>query len=313
MSDPARNGVPGANRIDHRARTAHDDAVASGRSHYADPATGYLVFTGPALAGRGHCCGSGCRHCPYPLEERRRAGRCPSPASSSGQAVPVLAQAQVGSVNVGVPRAARARSGVSGIDKRPVAGPVRVGAPPAGCSGLDGDSICDPENHGGPDQAVYAFTREEMDWWQDRLGRPLANGTFGENLTTTGLDVTGARLGERWQVGEAVLEVTGPRIPCATFAVWMHERGWLRAFTERARPGAYLRVVTPGHLQAGDAIEVRFRPQHDVDIGLTFRALTRERNLLPRLLNAGEHLGNELRERARAGREFELEAEPRFD
>jgi MOSC domain-containing protein YiiM len=218
---------------------------------------------------------------------------------------------RVGSVNVGVPRAVRAKSGLSGIDKRPVAGPVKVSAPGAGQSGVDGDTICDTPNHGGPGQAVYAFAREDLDWWERQLGRPLPDGTFGENLTTTGLDVTGARLGEQWLVGsELVLAVTGPRIPCATFAVWMGERGWLKAFTARARPGAYLRVVTPGVLQAGDRIEVVHRPDHDVDVGLTFRALTRERALLPRLLVAGDDLDPELRELALAGHGFDLDDEP---
>ncbi len=252
---------------------------------------------------------------------RRRCtppGAC-SPCAASGPRTPrsrwhivceterVQSDRRISSVNVGVPRTVGAKSGLSGIDKRPVAGPVRVGVPAAGRSGLDGDSICDTASHGGPGQAVYAFSREELDFWQDRLGRALPNGTFGENLTTVGLDVTSARLGERWQIGgKLVLAVTGPRIPCATFAVWMKERGWLKAFTGRARPGAYLRVVTPGDACANDAIEVVHRPGHDVDVGLCFRALTREHGLLPRLLAADEELEPELRERALAGRGFDL-------
>lgn len=211
------------------------------------------------------------------------------------------------SVNVGVPRAVRAKSGLTGIDKRPVVDAVRVSAPGVGRSGLEGDSIYDTANHGGPDQAVYAFAREDLDWWEGQLGRKLSSGIFGENITTVALDVTGARLGERWRVGEElVLAVSGPRVPCATFAVWMGERGWLKAFTTRARPGAYLRVLAPGQVKAGDAIEVVHRPEHDVDIGLTFRALTRERGLLPRLLAAGGDLGPELRERALAGRGIDV-------
>lgn len=236
--------------------------------------------------------------------DTRSAGR----ACENGDVGP---QGEVGSVNVGVPRAVRAKSGLSGIDKRPVGGAVRVAAPGAGGSGLDGDSICDTENHGGPNQAVYAFAREDLDWWQGQLGRDLANGSFGENLTTRGVDVTAARLGEQWRVGdELILAVTAPRIPCATFAVWMNERGWLKAFTERARPGAYLRVVTPGAVRAGDPITVTHRPDHGVDIGLCFRALTRERELLPRLLAAGDCLEPELRERARDGRGFDIEYGP---
>jgi MOSC domain-containing protein YiiM len=158
---------------------------------------------------------------------------------------------------------------------------------------------------------VYAFAREDLDWWQERLGRPVANGTFGENITTVGLDVTGARLGERWRFGtDLVLAVTGPRIPCATFAAWMATRGWLKDFTARARPGAYLSVVSPGEVRAGDTIEVVRRPSHDVDIALTFRALTRERALLPRLLAAGDDLDAELLALVRAGRGIDPQGEP---
>lgn len=219
--------------------------------------------------------------------------------------------ASVCSVNVGVARAVRSKSGLSGIDKRPAEGSVRITTPAAGRSGLEGDSICDTANHGGPSQAVYAFGREDLDWWQERVGRTLPNGTFGENLTTIGLDVTASRLGEQWKVGDdVVLEVTGPRIPCATFAVWMGERGWLKAFTAQARPGAYLRVLASGNVQEGDAIEVVHRPDHGVDIGLSFRALTRERDLMPRLLAAGDYLEPELRELAIAGRGFDVDEDP---
>lgn len=217
----------------------------------------------------------------------------------------------VESVNVGAPRSIGAKSGLTGIDKRPVQGPVRVAVPGEGRSGLAGDSICDVANHGGPGQAVYAFAREDLNWWQSRLGRSVPDGTFGENLTTVGLDLARAKLGERWRVGsDVVLAVTGPRIPCATFAVWMRTRGWLKAFTAHAHPGAYLRVVTPGSVRPGDRIEVVARPDHSVDIGLCFRALTRRRDLLPQLLAAGEHLEPELRELALAGRGFELEDDP---
>jgi len=196
------------------------------------------------------------------------------------------------SVNLGVPHPSPAtRIGVTGIDKRPVDGPVEVRAPgPRGSglgSGLVGDRILDGGHHGGDDQAVYAYAREDLDEWGGALGRELTGGVFGENLTTQGLDVTGALIGERWRVGpEVLLEVSVPRIPCKTFAHWMDERGWIKRFTERAAPGAYLRVLRAGHLRAGDPVEVVERPDHDVTIGLTFRALTREPDLLPRLLAA---------------------------
>jgi MOSC domain-containing protein YiiM len=181
---------------------------------------------------------------------------------------------------------------VTAIDKQPVDGPVDVRAPGtkrAGLgSGLVGDAICDRRYHGGDDQAVYAYAREDLDDWVATLGRPLPSGCFGENLTTTALDVTSAQIGERWRIGPTLLlEVSCPRIPCRTFAGWLAEHGWIRRFTRAARPGAYLRVIEPGPVQRGDAIAVVDRPTHDVTIGLVFRALTREPLLLDRVLAAG--------------------------
>jgi MOSC domain-containing protein YiiM len=121
---------------------------------------------------------------------------------------------------------------------------------------------------------------------------------FGENLTTSGLDVTAAVIGEHWQIGSAVLEVTAPRIPCRTFAGWLDERGWVKRFTERARPGAYLRVVGEGELQAGDTIRILDHPAHGVSVGEAFRALTTDRDLLPRLLEV-ESLAGKARKRLR--------------
>ena len=181
---------------------------------------------------------------------------------------------------------------VTAIDKRPVDGPVEVRAPGAKRaglgSGLVGDAICDRRYHGGDDQAVYAYAREDLDVWAAALGRPLDSGCFGENLTTAGIDVTSARIGERWRIGRAlVLEVSCPRVPCRTFAGWLAEHGWIRRFTLEVRPGAYLRVVEAGPVQRGDAIEVVDRPSHDLTIGVVFRALTREPLLLERVLAAG--------------------------
>ena len=212
--------------------------------------------------------------------------------------------ALVCSLNVGTALPLATRAGRSGIDKVPTDGPVVVGPPgpggPGG-SGLAGDAICDTAHHGGDDQAVYAYAREDLDHWQDRLGEALRPGTFGENLTTIGLDVTGARLGERWRVGrDVLLEVTTPRIPCATFQVWMGREGWVRDFTRAGRPGAYLRVLTGGAVHSGDPVVVEERPGHGVTIGLAFRALTLEPALLPSLLEAGDHLVDDLRRRAEA-------------
>lgn len=214
--------------------------------------------------------------------------------------------ASVLSVNVGVVGpTAHSDVRVTGIDKRPVTEAVMVREPGprgVGGSGVVGDPICDLRHHGGSDQAVYAYAREDLDFWEGELGRPLRCGAFGENLTTADLDVTGALIGERWQVGDGcVLEVTSPRIPCRTFAGWLAEQRWVRRFTEQRRPGAYLRVVSPGLVRAGDAIRVAARPPHHVSIGFMFRAMTTEKHLFPELTAAGEALPLLLR-RERAGR-----------
>jgi len=193
--------------------------------------------------------------------------------------------------------------GLTGIDKRPEDGPVRVAAPGpkgVGASGPAGDTVMDLSHHGGDDQAVYAVAREDLDGWERELGRPLPNGSFGENLTTEGLDITGALIGERWRIGtEVVLEVTCGRIPCRTFQGHVGEKGWVKRFTRKGAPGAYLRVIEPGEIRAGDPVEVVHRPSHDVTVGLQFLAVTTERELLPRLLAAGEALHPEGREEAR--------------
>jgi MOSC domain-containing protein YiiM len=206
------------------------------------------------------------------------------------------------SVNLGRPRPNPFKKTEStGIGKEPATGPVEVRDPGPKRSGLGsglvGDFIGDGKHHGGHDQAVYAFQREDLDRWEQRLGRDLPNGFFGENLTTSGLEVNEARVGERWRVGaEVELVVTGPRIPCSTFRGWVGEKGWVKLFAADARSGAYLRVVRPGMIQAGDPIEVLHRPDHDVTVSLFFRSQMAERDLLPRLLAAGDDLPVDTRE-----------------
>jgi MOSC domain-containing protein YiiM len=208
------------------------------------------------------------------------------------------APARVISVNTSRPRVVPytdAAGGLTGIGKRPVAGPVEVAAPGprgAGGSGLAGDAVCDLRFHGGDDQAVYAYAREDLDHWQRQLGRPLPDGCFGENLTTTGYDLNSALIGERWRIGaRLVLEVTSGRIPCRTFAGWLDENGadatgWVKRFTHAARPGPFLRVVTPGPVAAGDPLTVLSRPGHEVSVAYLFRAMTTAPELLPRALEA---------------------------
>ncbi|MFB7223413.1 MOSC domain-containing protein [Streptomyces sp. NPDC056227] len=200
-------------------------------------------------------------------------------------------------VNTGRPEAVDytdAAGGVTGIGKQPADGPVRVtdpGPKGTGGSGVAGDAVCDLRHHGGSDQAVYAVAREDLDAWERSLGRPLANGAFGENLTTAGLDVSGARIGERWRIGpDLVLEVTSGRIPCRTFAGHLGEKRWVKRFTEAAAPGAYLRVIEPGEIRAGDPVEIVHRPDHDITVRMQFLAATVRRDLLPELLMARDAL-----------------------
>lgn len=201
--------------------------------------------------------------------------------------------AHVLTVNIASPQPSPADAAeLTGINKRPTTDSVAVRPPGSaqdgGWSGLVGDFIGSREFHGGDDQAVYAYAREDLDNWHPTLGRPISNGTFGENLTTSDVDVTNAVVGERWRVGSdgLVLEVSAPRIPCRTFAAWLDERGWVKAFTQAAAPGAYLRVLSPGTVVAGDEIVVTDRPQHGVTVGLVFRALTTEPESLPTVIVA---------------------------
>ncbi|MWA13025.1 MOSC domain-containing protein [Streptomyces sp. BA2] len=210
------------------------------------------------------------------------------------------------SVNLGRYKAVEytdAPSGGTGIDKQPAEGAVRVTAPGTkgvGGSGVAGDEVCDLRHHGGDDQAVYAYAREDLDEWERLLGRPLPPGSFGENLTTSGLDVSGAKIGERWRVGpDLLLEVTSGRIPCQTFQGHLGETRWVKRFTQQGAPGAYLRVIEPGEIRGGDAMEIVHRPAHDVTVALQFRAVTTERHLLPSLLAAGDALHPESVDAAR--------------
>ena len=192
-----------------------------------------------------------------------------------------MATARVISVNTGRGRDAEwaGRLGRTAIDKRPVPGPVTVGP-----LGLAGDEQVDKPDHGGCEQALYAYAREDLDWWVERLGRELPSGTFGENITTSGLEVTGALIGEVWRLGSAVVQVTSPRIPCAVFAGWMDERQWVKRFADAGRTGAYLRVLEQGQVGAGDPVEVLARPAVRVTIAESARAYYGDVELMRRLL-----------------------------
>jgi MOSC domain-containing protein YiiM len=153
---------------------------------------------------------------------------------------------------------------------------------------VEGDQVADTVHHGGRDQAVYAFAREDLDWWEVELGREIRNGQFAENLTTQGIDVNEAEVGERWRIGTTLFEVAMVRIPCNDFKNWQRvngydDRAWVKRFAEQGRPGPYLRVVEEGLVQAGDELVVTHRPGHGVTVSTMFRALTTDRSLLPQL------------------------------
>jgi MOSC domain-containing protein YiiM len=189
------------------------------------------------------------------------------------------------SVNVGRPRSVAWRGGsiTSAIWKQPVSGPVAIRG-----VNLAGDDQADRQVHGGPDKAIYAYAWSDYRWWHTDFGLPLEPGLFGENLTLDGLDISHARIGERWQIGSAVLEVSQPRVPCYKLGVRLGDPGLPQRFAAAGRPGAYLRIVREGSLAAEDAVSVIYQPDHDLTVGLVSRAYHADRSLLPRLIEVAE-------------------------
>ena len=185
------------------------------------------------------------------------------------------------SVNVSLVRTVvRDRKSVrTAIGKMPVHGPVAVGE-----LGIAGDRQADHRYHGGPDRAVYAYADEDYDWWAHRLGRALAPGRFGENVTLRGIDVSGALIGERWRIGSAVVQVTAPRTPCSKLAMVMDDARFVKTFGEALRPGAYLRVIEPGEVAAGDAADVLSRPDHGVTVAAMADIFLFDRTRIPEAL-----------------------------
>lgn len=185
------------------------------------------------------------------------------------------------SVNVGRVREFEydGRPAISAIWKTPVNGRLSARG-----VNLEGDEQADRAAHGGPDKAIYAYASEDIRWWEQEIGRRLEFGAFGENLTTEGIEVNEALVGERWEIGTTVLEVSEPRIPCWRLAVRMDDKLFPRRFTEALRPGSYLRIVVEGDIGAGDQIRIISRPDHDVTIRDVFRIYTRDRHEVERLL-----------------------------
>jgi MOSC domain-containing protein YiiM len=163
--------------------------------------------------------------------------------------------------------------GKTGIDKRAVEGPVTFAN-----EEVTGDVIVDRNHHGGFDQAVYAYSREDADWWQKQLGITIDNGRFGENLTTSGIDVNQALVGERWKIGSTILEVSQPRIPCRVFAGFWQRPTLIKEFMESGKPGTYLRIIQEGQINAGDVIELVSKPDHQITIADLYAAKNGERS-----------------------------------
>jgi MOSC domain-containing protein YiiM len=187
------------------------------------------------------------------------------------------------SVNVGRPKIVETekREVSTAIWKQPVEGRVAVRG-----VNLAGDEQADLTVHGGPDKAVYAYAIEETREWEAELERDLGVGAFGENLTTGGVDVSGALIGERWRVGTTLLEVVQPRFPCFKLGIRLDDPGLVRRFAHGSRPGAYLRIIEEGDLGRDDEVVVEDRPDHGVTSRLVFDAILVDRDLVPQALAA---------------------------
>jgi len=203
-----------------------------------------------------------------------------TPAAATQDSAPVVI-----AVNVGRPRNVMVGDRVvsTAIWKEPVSGRVAVRG-----VNVAGDDQADRSVHGGPDKAVYAYASEDAAWWAQRLGRELGPAPFGENLTTRGVDVSGARIGERWAIGSTLLEVRQSRMPCYKLGLRMDDPRFLRTFAQADRPGAYLAILREGDVVAGDAVEIVHRPAHDITVALMHRALLQDHDLLSQLLAAPE-------------------------
>jgi MOSC domain-containing protein YiiM len=190
------------------------------------------------------------------------------------------------SVNVGRPKQIAVRRGrplMSAIGKHPVEGRLRVEG-----VNVAGDQQADLRVHGGPDKAIYAYAREDAEWWAEQLGRDIPPGMFGENLSTEGVDVSGAVIGERWRIGTVELEVAQPRLPCAKLGTRFGDLTMVKRFAQASRPGAYLRIVTEGELGAGDDIEVLSRPEHGITLAFVSDAILLDETLRERAGSAPE-------------------------
>ena len=207
---------------------------------------------------------------------------------------------QLLSVNVGraEPLANAKAVGKTGIFKQPQTAPVWVGA-----LGLAGDAICDVENHGGAGQAVYIYGAPDYAWWAAELGQPLAPGTFGENLTISDFLSADYAVGDQLLIGEVLLEITAPRVPCVTLARRMDDPAFLKRFRAAERPGVYCRVLRAGPLAAGTAVTLQPYGGERITMREMFRDAFAPNLSAPAIQR---YLAVPIAERARADKEFQL-------
>lgn len=191
------------------------------------------------------------------------------------------------------------KSGVTGYFKSPQPGPVAVTT-----SGLAGDFIGDFANHGGVDQAVYIFGEPDRMWWQDRLGHDCMPGFFGENLLISDIRSAALAIGDILKIGDTMLQVTSPRIPCVTYANVMKSKSALKDFYDAGRPGAYARVLVAGTLNKNEQVDLIPYQGERITIAenmTAYRANFPNLSFFERALTAPAHYKLHIEARARLG------------
>lgn len=193
--------------------------------------------------------------------------------------------AKIISVNIGTPKEFdyKGRTAISAIWKTPIKGRALAKG-----VNLVGDDQADRQAHGGFDKAVYAYAKEDIRWWEEQIGREIKNGEFGENLTTQGIEVNCAVVGERWAIGTVVLEVSEPRIPCWRLGVRMNDKTFPKKFTQALRPGPYFRIIKEGELGVGDHINIVEKPQHGLTVRDVFDIYTKNHTEAARIIDVKE-------------------------